>query len=184
MRVLPVDVRIIAATNRNLEQLVAAGQFREDLFYRLHVFVLELPPLRERKDDIRQLADCLLHKHAGTAAEGSRGFTDEAYKTLEQYDWPGNIRELENAVECTVIRAEGSAITKADLPVKIRGQAGAGSRQAKRLPAISPAEELERQAIAAALQLFGFTVEGKKQAAAHLGMGIATLYRKLKRYNL
>lgn len=184
MRVLPVDVRIIAATNRNLEQLVAAGQFREDLFYRLHVFVLEIPPLRERKEDIRELADYLLRKHAGSAGKDVSGFTDEAYGTLEQYDWPGNIRELENAVECTVIRAEGSRITKADLPLKVSCQAGERPRQAKQPVAVSPAEEMERQAITAALQLFGFTVEGKKQAAAHLGMGIATLYRKLKKYQL
>lgn len=183
MRVLPVDVRIIAATNRNLEQLVAAGQFREDLFYRLHVFVLMLPALRERRGDIRQLADYLLQKHAGPAEEGVGRFSDDAYEVLEQYDWPGNIRELENTIECTVIRAEGSRITKEDLPPKITAGVKGGAKQDLGKAAAAPAHA-ERQAILAALQLFGATVQGKKRAAAHLGIGIATLYRKMNRYEL
>lgn len=183
MRVLPVDVRIIAATNRNLEQLVAAGQFREDLFYRLHVFVLMLPALRERRGDVRQLADYLLQKHTGPVAEGVRMFTDDAYEALEQYAWPGNIRELENTIECTVIRTEGSVIAKEDLPSKIIAGLKVGAKLDPGKAAVAP-DHAERQAILAALQLFGTTVEGKKQAAAHLGIGIATLYRKMNRHDL
>jgi transcriptional regulator with PAS, ATPase and Fis domain len=183
MRALSVDVRIIAATNRNLEELVAAGKFREDLFYRLHVFVLELPSLRERSGDIIELANYLLQKHVSALGKGAKTLTAAAQEALVQYNWPGNIRELENAIECTVIRVDGTAIEKDDLPAKIAATAKVVTNLHNRNPA-APPDEAERQAIIHALQLFGTTVSGKKQAAAHLGIGIATLYRRMSKHNL
>lgn len=169
----PVDVRIIAATNRDIEHLIAKGQFREDLFYRLNVFLFTLPPLRDRPEDIVLLANHLLQKHALTHGKELKFFATDTQKVLQQYSWPGNIRELENTIERAVIRASGDKIQRDDLPVKIQLY--------KPMPFFNSPE---KQSIIEALKMFGESVPGKQKAAAYLGIGIATLYRKIKKYNI
>src|SRR6187401_3551704 len=114
-RTLRVDVRLIAATNRNLPQMVANGQFREDLYYRLNVVSIEMPPLRERKDDIQQLATFFLRRFAGELKKRIEGLSPDAVKLLMRYNWPGNIRELENSIERAVLLTEGPQVTSTDL---------------------------------------------------------------------
>ena len=114
-RTLRVDVRVIAATNRNLPQMVANGLFREDLYYRLNVVSIDMPPLRERKDDIQQLAMFFLRRFSGELKKRLDGLSPDAHKLLMRYNWPGNIRELENAIERAVLLTEGPLLTSIDL---------------------------------------------------------------------
>src|SRR5205823_12712891 len=114
-RTLRTDVRVIAATNRNLPQMVANGQFREDLYYRLNVVSIEMPPLRERKDDVAQLAMFFLRRFAGELKKRVDGLSPDALKLLMRYNWPGNIRELENSIERAVLLAEGPMVNATDL---------------------------------------------------------------------
>jgi DNA-binding NtrC family response regulator len=116
---IEVDVRVVAATNRDLESDVAAGRFRADLFYRIHVVPLELPPLRERREDVRLLAEHFLAQARESAGRGPRRLTAEALAALERFPWPGNVRELRNTVERAVALCEGDAIELADLPASI-----------------------------------------------------------------
>jgi len=172
-----VDVRVIVATNRNLEDMVKAGQFREDLYYRLYVFPILLPSLRERIADIMLLADYFLQKHAVHSGKKIAGFTKEATEALQQYSWPGNVRELENAIECTLLKMSGTVIELEDLPVRISNRCYAS----KVIPIVDSADKI---AIKVALETYGYDVQGKKQAAASMGIGIATLYRKINKYKL
>lgn len=171
-RRVALDIRIIAATNRDLEEMVKQGKFREDLYYRLSVFPILLPPLRDRREDIPELAAYFCRKHAGFYGKKVKALAPSAEKVLLAYHWPGNIRELENALERAVIRMNGDVVQAEDLPTKvvIHKQPDAGSD--------------EYTAIKQALEQFGTSVEGKKQAAEALGIGIATLYRKIRKYNL
>jgi transcriptional regulator with GAF, ATPase, and Fis domain len=114
-RTLRVDVRVITATNRNLPQMVANGQFREDLYYRLNVVSIDMPPLRERKDDIQQLAGFFLRRFSGELKKRIEGMAPDAVKLLMRYNWPGNIRELENSIERAVLLTEGPLVTSTDL---------------------------------------------------------------------
>src|SRR5207244_13084156 len=113
-RTLKVDVRLIAATNRDLTTMVAAGTFREDLYYRLNVVTIEMPPLRERKEDIQPLAHFFIRRFAGELKKKIDGLEPEALKLLMRYNWPGNIRELENAIERALLLADGSTIAVDD----------------------------------------------------------------------
>ncbi|MCU0254528.1 MAG: sigma-54 dependent transcriptional regulator, partial [Acidobacteria bacterium] len=123
---VPVDVRLIAATNRDLSAEVKAGRFREDLFFRLNVIPIHLPALRERPDDIALLAAHFLAKFAAQGRRAVAGFTDRAVAAMERYTWPGNVRELENAIERAVVLAQSEVIDFGDLPSEVRGgQAGA-----------------------------------------------------------
>jgi two-component system nitrogen regulation response regulator GlnG len=119
---IQADVRIIAATNKALEQAVAARQFREDLFYRLNVVRVRIPPLRERREDIRLLVNYFLKKFARDQSGPPRSIAPAALKLLEQYHWPGNVRELENAIRRALVLAKGEAILATDLPAEINGQ--------------------------------------------------------------
>lgn len=179
-----LNVRIIAATNRNLEELVKEGTFRDDLYYRLNVFPIELPPLRKRTGDIMELAKFFLEKQTKSSGKKITGFTDEAALCMKNYDWPGNIRELENVVECAVIKTSAEVI---DVDVLLTKLTAGIQLYLPIQPVMSNQgsdEFEERQAIMAALNAFGKCVEGKKKAAAHLGMGIATLYRKIRKYGI
>lgn len=176
IRMSPVDVRIIAATNRDLETMVKQGRFREDLYYRLNVFPILLPPLRERKEDIADLAVLFMRKQAKEYSKVVAGLSPQALELLLRYDWPGNIRELENAMECAVIKASGNAVEAGDLPNKL---VNSGFAEVLQKP---PDGEKER--LLQALAVFGTCVEGKKSAANSLGISIATLYRKIKKYRL
>ncbi len=169
-----VDVRVMAATNRNLEQAVAGGAFREDLFYRLQVFRLEVPPLRERREDILPLARLFVEKCG--ARLGLRGLRLDptCLDGLLGYAWPGNVRELENAIEHAAILCSENVIRPTDLPAAVAGREGAarGGAAARR-----SLREVELDHIQAVLEEAG---GNRKEAARILGIGIATLYRKLR----
>jgi two-component system response regulator HydG len=172
---ISIATRIIAATNRDLDTAVRQGQFRQDLFFRLNVVQIKLPPLRERKSDIPILVSSFLEKFAD--ANGRvQTISEDAMARLIGYDWPGNVRELENAVERAVALGSGSILHTGDLPSNLQYNAGDRMPQSDEL---LPLEELERRAILRALREAG----GDKLAAARLlGIGKTTLYRKLKQY--
>jgi two-component system response regulator HydG len=176
-----VDIRLLSATNRDLEAMVKEGTFREDLLYRLRVVTLKLPSLRERKVDLPLLIDHFTAEFARTHSRAVRGITPEARALLSRYEWPGNVRELRNVVENMVLLARGDVLDVGDIPEQVRaGQAartvGGGFELAGR-----SLEEVERALIVANLEL----VAGNREKAAKiLGMGERTLYRKLKEYGL
>ncbi|MEI6668948.1 MAG: sigma-54 dependent transcriptional regulator [Acidobacteriota bacterium] len=155
-RTLKVDVRLIAATNRNLSAMVTTGQFREDLFYRLNVVSIEMPPLRDRKDDIAPLTGSFVRKFAGELKRKIDGVSPDAQKVLARYHWPGNIRELENTIERAVLLTEGPVITVEDLRLgeTIAVGGGQGSTPVVRIPPTGVAlDDIERQAITEALRM-------------------------------
>ena len=182
-----VNVRIISATNRNLARLVRDKQFREDLYYRLRVIHLVLPPLRERREDIPLFLEQALRRTCERLGRPQMSFTPAAVRALMAYPFPGNIRELENVVEQSVVMAEGDLIDVADLPPEVVGadagdtwspaSADAAGVRPEHLPTL---EEAERRLLEAGLRAF----DSKVALARHLGIGRATLYRKLARYGL
>jgi two-component system response regulator HydG len=172
---LKVDVRVIAATNRNLEEEVAAGRFRRDLFYRLNVIHMVIPSLRERGEDIPLLALYFLDKFCLENDRPPMGFSPEAMRALKSYTWPGNIRELQNVVERAVALCTGNMVEFEDLPDEFRRHSPEDDQIV--LPVGSSMEEIERQAI---LQTLKKTGGDKELTARLLGMGLATLYRRLK----
>jgi two-component system response regulator HydG len=174
-RPVPVDLRVICATHRDLAAMVAAGGFRQDLYYRLNVVRLPLPPLRERSEDVARLAQHFLeqHRHAHSQV---RGFTSEALQALAEYDWPGNVRELENTVESALALAAGEQLDVGDLRVPSHAAAppGPAARAASVVPLSLAAYE------SAALQRALDECGGDASAAARrLGIGRSTFYRKL-----
>jgi DNA-binding NtrC family response regulator len=172
-----VNVRVVAATNRNLSEAVAAGRFREDLYYRFNVFRMELPPLRERREDIPLLVDHVLRRATPTASPGL--CSPLAMRMLQAYQWPGNVRELIAALESSRIRAHGSAIEAHHLPPEVRGALANTDDGETTDPRRDPAGERAR--IAAALQKTGGRLA---QAAQILGIGRTTLWRKLRQHVL
>jgi NtrC-family two-component system response regulator AlgB len=170
------DVRILAATNRDLASLTAAGEFREDLLYRLNVIEVRLPPLRQRPRDILPLADHLLRFFTRSSGRPLTGFTEEARHALVQYSWPGNLRELRNAIERAVILAAGPEIGLADLPTQL----GAAPASGIEVGGAATLEQLEAEHIRRVLARTA-TME---EAASVLGIDPSTLYRKRKRYGL
>ena len=183
--VVPVDVRIVAATNRDLQAEVAAGRFREDLFYRLNVMALNVPPLRERRDDIPLLADHFLHKYAEKNRKSVKGFAPLAMDMLLRHDWPGNVRELENAIERAVILLTGEHITEKQLPLQIvenyPGQDSAADFPPPAMDGTRSLEDIEKQAILATLEA---TQGNKSETARRLGITRKTLHNKLKSYDI
>ena len=182
---LKVDVRIIAATNRNLEKDVVEGRFREDLFYRLNVMPLNVPPLKERREDIPLLAQHFLKKFADKNRKTIKGLVPLAMDMLINYDWPGNVRELENAIERAVILATGEHITEAQLPLYITELYGDLEMRPPVAPQILDGShsvvDLEKEAILAALKASN---GNKAEAARQLGITRKTLHNKLKNYGL
>jgi len=178
---LQTDVRVLTATNRDLERAVQDGHFREDLYWRLNVIAVNVPPLRERREDIIPLAEHFIEKvSAATARAQPAAFEDAALERMRAWDWPGNVRELENAVERAVVLARGETIGVDDLPRTVREGAGSAAE-----PLGGPIHfevgqslaSLEREAIRRTLE----AVSGNREAAASiLGIGVATLYRRLK----
>lgn len=172
-----VDVRVIAATNRDLAAEVHAARFRQDLYYRLRVVEIRVPPLRERRDDILPLARTFLVDAAARLGRKISGFTPAAAQQLVRHDWPGNVRELENAVERAVVLARGHRIDVDDLPEEVGlalpGVAAPGS--------VRTLKEVEREYIAAVLRA---NDGNRTRTARQLGIGAATLYRKIKEYGL
>jgi two-component system response regulator HydG len=178
-RAVPTNVRILAATNRDLDTAVSQGTFRRDLYFRLNVLTLRIPPLRERKSDIPLLLGNLLEK-INKAHQIQHTVSDDALRLMLQYDWPGNVRELENCIERACTTCSLPTIHVTDLPTQIRdSQAVAAPAAAADPVAITPLDQLEKQAILHAIQV----LEGDKlEAARRLGIGKTTLYRKLKEY--
>jgi DNA-binding NtrC family response regulator len=171
-----VDVRIIAGTNKNLQALIAGGRFREDLFYRLNVISIELPPLRSRGADVLLLARYFSAKYAGEMGRATPQYTDRALESLSRYAWPGNVRELENLVQRLMAMAESDIIDAPDLPAGMRSECFAEERGLDRT-----LEQVEAEYIRHVLE----RVEGNKsQAAKVLGIDRKTLREKLKRYGV
>ena len=177
-RTQKVDVRIITATNRDLEKMVREGRFRDDLYYRLNVFPLVLPPLRERLEDLPVLADFFLKKYGEKNRRGVITLAPEALQAFRRYSWPGNIRELENVIERGVIVCQGNVLTREDLPAALQPQGewlAAGGEGEPGLP------ELERQLISRTLE----RVAGqRRQAAEILGISLDELNLKIRSYGL
>ena len=167
-----VDMRLVAATNRDLAEAIKTGGFRQDLFYRINTITITLPPLRERREDVRRLVEHFLEQNA---TYGRKRLSDAAMDALERYDWPGNVRELQHAVQRAVILSQGEQIQPADLPEEIRG-----GRTASATPGGS-LEDMERQHIISTLRSVG---GHRAKAATVLGIDPKTLYRKIQAYGI
>ncbi|HNY89916.1 MAG TPA: sigma-54 dependent transcriptional regulator [bacterium] len=175
-----VDVRIISATNKDLEDEMKKGEFREDLYYRISVFPIKLPPLRERREDIPLLAGHFLQKYAKQEGKSIEGITPDALDLMMAYHWPGNVRELENAMERAMVLASGPEIGAKDLPAAVRSLGEKRIYESDNTLA-SWIEKLEEEALRQAL----LECEGNiSQTAKKLGIGRATIYRKAKKYGL
>ena len=193
---IPIDIRVIAATNRNLETMIENNEFRSDLYYRLNVIPIFIPPLRERSEDILIICRHFMEKYSALLRKNVYDMTPQAAKILTNYDWPGNIRELENTIECA-LNVEGQEIlTSFSIPerVKRKGAAELAGAEAE----VHVAEDMhvweradslkerrkkaEIDEVLRALDKYGWDTKGKKNAADSLGIGIATLYRILKAY--
>ena len=179
-RTIEVDVRLVTATNRNLDEMVATGEFREDLYYRLNVMAVEVPPLRERKEDINELVGTFVRRFSGELRKSVTGLEPAAEKLLQRHNWPGNIRELENAIERAVLLAEGDVITKADLRLGELSQTvnGTNVASAVKIPPTGIAlEEIERQAVVEALAMSNWV---QKDAAELLSITPRVMNYKIK----
>lgn len=175
-KTLKTDVRVIAATNRNLEEEIKAGRFREDLYYRLNVVRLEVPPLRERKEDIYLLITEFLNQFNQENGKHVEGFSNEARNKIVSYDWPGNIRELRNCVESAVVMCRGNVIEASDLPLNIQKVSSDSSVE---IPIGSTMSDAEKAMILATI---AHCNGNKSKAADVLGIGRKTLLRKLQDY--
>ena len=181
-KTLTADVRLVAATNKNLEELVKAGTFREDLFFRLRVVEIALPPLRERTGDIPLLAQKFLREFAAENEKAVNEFTADALELLMRYSWPGNVRELRTAIEHAVVLCRGGKISARDLPPSIRSGGVAAAQPAQALPANElTIKEAEKQLIVRALKE---TNGNRTLAAEKIGMSRRTFHRKLHVYHL
>ncbi|MDE2039771.1 MAG: sigma-54-dependent Fis family transcriptional regulator [Elusimicrobia bacterium] len=169
---IKVSGRLVAATNKDLAQRVKEGKFREDLYYRLKVFPIEIPPLRQRREDILPLAEHFLRKAKKKTGGSAVRLAPEAASALAAYSWPGNVRELEHAIERALIMASGPAVSLPDLPAELQGPSGV---------AAETLEELERKHILAVFEACGGNAT---EAARRLGVGRNTLWRKLKSYGV
>jgi two-component system response regulator HydG len=180
-RVVKVDVRVIAATNKDLEKEIREGRFREDLFYRLNVVPVSLPPLRERKEDIPALASHFLCIYREKNKKELREISGKALDLLVRYDWPGNIRELENCIERAVVIARGEIIAPADLPPQIQALSSEKEDSEVRFPSGISLQELEKALILRTLEDTG---GNRSRAAEILGINRRTLQMKLKEYGM
>lgn len=177
---ISLDVRVIAATNKELDKMVEKSEFREDLYYRLNVIPINIPPLRRRLGDVRILLDYFLVQYNSKLNKNIKGFSEEVYDLLVGYNWPGNVRELENIVEYAVNMEKSYYITIKSLPQRIKDKFNKNEEENK-IPTI---QDVEKNLIDDALRVYGNSYEGKIRAAEVLGIGTATLYRKLKKYGI
>ena len=167
-----VDMRLVAATNRDLAEAIKTGGFRQDLFYRINTITITLPPLRERREDVRRLVEHFLEQNA---SYGRKRLSDAAMDMVERYEWPGNVRELQHAVQRAVILSQGDVIQSADLPDEVRGGRAIAAAPGGSL------EDMERQHIIATLRSVG---GHRAKAATVLGIDPKTLYRKIQGYGI
>ena len=189
-QVIPIDVRVIAATNKDLKKMIADNKFREDLYYRLNVIPLSIAPLRERKEDIEDLTWFFAARYAGLFGKKFEGIEDKTMEALKNHKWYGNVRELENTLEFMVNMIEQDGIlTMNTLPRDFftedeeeqeEKEDGAFQAKISSEKDIIPLKDLEKKAIREALDFYGDDTKGKKDAAKALGIGLATLYRKLE----
>lgn len=175
---MEVDVRVIAATNRDLKEAISAGSFREDLYYRLNVVNIHIPPLRERKEDIPLLVASFLAEFSRENGKHIDGIDTKARLALYDFAWPGNVRQLRNSIESAVVLCKGSTITVDDLPPALRGDSREGFIT---LPIGVTLADMEKEAIRSTLRREG---GNKSKAAEVLGIGRKTLHRKLQEYGL
>jgi two-component system response regulator HydG len=186
-RTITVDVRIISATNRDLAPLVETGAFREDLFYRLHIIPIEVPPLRERKEDILPLVTHFITSISAEMAKSIEGVSDEAMELLMRYEWPGNIRELENMIERAIVLCEGNVLEAQLFPLNERRAPRAGAAATLSVPPVgaitldNALERIERAMIEDALEKSNGV---KTKTAELLGIKTSALYYKLEKYGL
>jgi two-component system response regulator HydG len=177
-RTMKVDLRLVAATNQDLRAAVREGRFREDLYYRLNIIPVPIPPLRDRRDDIALLAEHFLQLYAARNNRTIAGFSRAAADAMSRYDWPGNVRELENTVERAVVLSRGSAIEIDDLPSEVRTGGGVqGDGRSLSFAVGTPLEEIERRVIHATLAHVG---GDKRLCAQLLGIATRTIYRRLE----
>jgi transcriptional regulator with PAS, ATPase and Fis domain len=169
-----VDVRIIAASNRNLEDEIEKGNFRADLYYRITVMKIELPSLRERKEDIKQLAEFFIEFYSQKLSKNISNISEGLFQKLESYNFPGNIRELRNIIERAVILSDGQTLSESSLPKEILHKANSNSQSLN-------LEDIEKTHI---LSVLDQTNGNKTKAAEVLGIGLTTLYRKLQTYGI
>lgn len=179
---IPIDVRVIAATNQDLERMVLDGEFRQDLFYRINVIPLHIPSLKERKEDIFILVDYLLKKCNHKLQKQIQAIEPQVLDIFMKYHWPGNVRELENTIEYAVNMCNGKRITTADLPKRLIGRGGLCHPNKEE--SIVPIRELERRAIEKAITYCNCKNQNTGDAARALGISRATLYRKIKEYGI
>lgn len=196
---IPIDVRVIAATNRNLENMIENNEFRSDLYYRLNVIPIFIPPLRERSEDILIISRHFIEKYSNLLRKNIHDMTPQAASLLMEYNWPGNIRELENTIECALNVESQEILTSFSIPERIRkggieaAMTKVGDFSDLKTAAVSgilePPMDLrqrrkkaEMEEVLKALDKYGWDTKGKKNAAASLGIGIATLYRMLRDY--
>lgn len=176
-RSVDVDVRLIVAANEDLGRLVEEGRFRRDLFYRLNVFPIELPPLRARREDIAPLAERFLLRYAGELARPTRSFSTDALDALQRYDWPGNVRELENIIQRAVVLAPGERVERVHLPGELAGATPTAAGESWPIPPDATLAEVERYWMHHMLE----RCDGNKtEAARRLGIDPSTLHRRLK----
>ena len=171
-----VDVRIITATNRDLKQMVSKGDFQEDLYYRINVITLRVPSLRERGEDILELANFFIKKYNKKFRKTIQGLEQSAVRALYVHHWPGNVRELENVIEYAILTTDTAMLSLENIMVKIPTSINPNNTDE-----IIPLHEMENQLIRKAIHIYGDSLEGKKQAAQALGISLATLYNKLKK---
>ena len=179
---LSVDVRVIAATNRDLRARVADGRFRDDLYYRINVLSIDVPPLRERREDMPVLIDYFLKKHTKNASRLISGLTPETKKLMNEYSWPGNVRQLESAIERAILLSEGDLITTEDLPTEVRQDVGPASEGAFKLPSEGiNFEDVERNLITQAMEQTDYNIT---KAAKLLGLTFRTLQYRLEKFGI
>jgi DNA-binding NtrC family response regulator len=176
---IPLDVRVLASSNRDIEQAVREGKLRSDLFYRLNVFTIVLPPLRERIDDLPQLAQMFVNHYAAQNKKDVTGVDEECMKSLQAHPWPGNVRQLRNVIERALIVCEGRTIRKSDLPDDFRAATGGGDGGFIKIPLGTSLDDVEKEMISRTIE---FTSGNKTRAAEILGVSAKTLYNKLERF--
>ena len=181
-KTIPIDVRIIAATHQNLEAMIENKEFREDLYYRINVIPINLPPLRERREDIYSIAKHFLSKYSVRMGKNISDISPDTVDALISYSWPGNLRELENSIEYAVNVETTDIITIGSLPNRIKADIEAAVPKKENLKNINDTiRDVELNEIITAINRFGWTTTGKQNAADHLGISLATLYRRLKK---
>lgn len=174
---IPIDVRLICATNKNLEQMIEENTFRRDLYYRIAIMPMSIPPLREKKNDIKAIAEKFLSDLSMKYRKEVR-LNGNALKVLKEYDWPGNIRELKNIIEFTFSMAEGNEIKAEHLPINMKNNINENENI---LPLSEIVREAEQNYLKKVIEIYGDSVEGKKKAAKALNISLATLYNKFER---